>query len=116
MKEIKKVTSSDRSVAQWRDLRFLFTSTSKTYTVAATLNFVIPTRGEGPAVSAMLREITPPDSKPRSRWLACAAITLALIGVGIAIIYSRQRLSIDPRQVTLPADGAEHPAFRIRLP
>jgi uncharacterized protein YfaT (DUF1175 family) len=64
----------------------------------------------------MLREITPPDSKPRSRWLACAAITLALIGVGIAIIYSRQRLSIDPRQVTLPADGAEHPAFRIRLP
>jgi hypothetical protein len=27
MKEIKKVTASDRSVAEWRDLRFLFPST-----------------------------------------------------------------------------------------
>ena len=34
----------------------------------------------------------------------------------IAIIYTRQRLIIDPDHVTLPADGAEHLAFRIRLP
>jgi hypothetical protein len=55
-----------------------------------------------------------PNSKRRRRWLPYAAIALALIGA--CIIYSRQRLTIDSRQVTLPADGAEHPAFRIRLP
>jgi len=40
---------------------------------------------------------------------------LALI-TGIAIIYHRQRPSIDPRSITLPADGADHDALRIRLP
>jgi uncharacterized protein YfaT (DUF1175 family) len=64
----------------------------------------------------MLRENLPPDLKRQSKWLAYAAVTLALIGACIAIIYTHQRLSIDPQQVTLPADGAEHAAFRIRLP
>ena len=63
-------------------------------------------------MSTMLRENTPPDLKRRGRWFAVPA----LIGVCMAIIYSRQRLSIEPPQVTLPADGAEHTAFRIRLP
>jgi uncharacterized protein len=34
----------------------------------------------------------------------------------MAILYHRQRPSIDPRSITLPADGAEHDALRIRLP
>jgi hypothetical protein len=34
----------------------------------------------------------------------------------IAILYHRQRPSIDPRSITLPADGEEHDALRIRLP
>jgi uncharacterized protein YfaT (DUF1175 family) len=64
----------------------------------------------------MLREKMPPDLKRRSKWSAYAAIALALMSACIAIIYSRQRLSVDPQQVTLPADGAEHRAFRVRLP
>src|SRR5277367_4970491 len=68
------------------------------------------------AVSTMLREKMLPNSKRQRRWLPYAAIALALTAVSIAIIYSHQRLSIDPRQVALPADGAEHAAFRIRLP
>ena len=63
-------------------------------------------------MSTMLREKMPPGLKRQSKWLAYAAITLACI----AIIYTRQRLTIDPKQVTLPADGAEHLAFRIRQP
>ncbi len=51
-----------------------------------------------------------------SAMLRYAAVALALMGACAAIIYTRQRLSIDPQQVTLPADGAEHAAFRIRLP
>jgi uncharacterized protein len=34
----------------------------------------------------------------------------------IAFLYHRQRPSIAPRSITLPADGAEHDALRIRLP
>jgi hypothetical protein len=34
----------------------------------------------------------------------------------IAILYYRQRPSIVPRSITVPADGAEHDALRIRLP
>jgi hypothetical protein len=64
----------------------------------------------------MLRENTPPDLKQRSKWLAYAAIAFALILACIAFLYSRQRLLIEPDQVTLPADGAEHVAFRVRLP
>jgi uncharacterized protein YfaT (DUF1175 family) len=40
-------------------------------------------------------------------------LALALLD---AIIYSHQTLTIEPRQITLPADGAEHEALRIRLP
>jgi uncharacterized protein len=65
-------------------------------------------------VSTMLRENPPPALKRQSKWLAYAAVTLMC--VSITVLYSRQRLSIDPRQVTLAADGAEHIAFRIRLP
>jgi uncharacterized protein len=52
----------------------------------------------------------------RSKWRVYAVIAFALIGSCIALIYSRQRLSIEPQQVILPADGAEHEAFRFRLP
>ena len=34
----------------------------------------------------------------------------------LATVYLHQRLSIEPTQITLPADGAEHEALRIRLP
>jgi uncharacterized protein len=64
----------------------------------------------------MLREKMLPNLKRKRRWMAHAAIALALIGASIAITYNRQRPSIDPQQLTLPADGAEHPAFHIRLP
>jgi uncharacterized protein YfaT (DUF1175 family) len=64
----------------------------------------------------MLTGNTPADLERQSKWLAYTAIAFALIGGCTAIIYTRQRPSIDPQQVTLPADGAEHAAFRIRLP
>jgi len=67
-------------------------------------------------VSTMLRENTPPDLKRQRSWLSYTAIAFALLGASIAITYRHQRPSIDPQQVTLPADGAEHPVFRIRLP
>jgi uncharacterized protein YfaT (DUF1175 family) len=38
------------------------------------------------------------------------------MAVCIAGIWRGERLNIEPHQVTLPADGAEHVAFRIRLP
>ncbi len=42
---------------------------------------------------------------------------LALILVAVAFLaYQRQRLSIEPSQVILPADGAEHNALRIGFP
>ena len=62
----------------------------------------------------MLREKMPPNLKEK-RWLPYTALAVALIGASI-IIYTRPRPSIDPKQLTLPADGAEHSAFRIRLP
>jgi uncharacterized protein YfaT (DUF1175 family) len=43
-------------------------------------------------------------------------IAFALIWACIAFLYGRQRLRIEPPQVRLPADGAEHVAFRVRLP
>jgi uncharacterized protein len=61
----------------------------------------------------MLREKMLPNLKRKRRWMAYAAIGIALIA---AIIYTHQRPTIDPKQLSLPADGAEHPAFRIRLP
>ncbi len=54
--------------------------------------------------------------KRRSQWWSYVALASALIGACLTIIYTRQRMTIAPQQVTLPADGAEHPAFRIRLP
>ena len=38
------------------------------------------------------------------------------MAVCIAGIWRSERLNTEPHQVTLPADGAEHVAFRIRLP
>jgi uncharacterized protein len=50
-----------------------------------------------------------------AKWLA--AFGLVLIAAGTIVYrYHHQRLSIEPGQVTLPADGAEHEAFHIRLP
>jgi uncharacterized protein YfaT (DUF1175 family) len=51
-----------------------------------------------------------------AQWLAAGALALCLIVVSVAIIYREQRLSIEPAQITLPADGADHEALRIRLP
>ena len=50
---------------------------------------------------------------PRAVWLGI--VTLTLVAVAF-LVYRRQRLSIEPSQVTLPADGAEHNALRIGLP
>jgi uncharacterized protein len=52
----------------------------------------------------------------RSEWLAYTAIAFALTLACVAFIYCHQRLRIEPGQLTLPADGAEHVAFRVRLP
>jgi uncharacterized protein YfaT (DUF1175 family) len=52
-----------------------------------------------------------------SYWVkAGAALALCLAAAVIATIYRNQRLSVEPSQITLPADGAEHSALRIRLP
>jgi hypothetical protein len=48
-----------------------------------------------------------------ARSIGFAALALTTT---IAILYRRQRPSIDPRSITLPAEGAEHDALRIRLP
>jgi uncharacterized protein len=58
----------------------------------------------------------PPGLKRQSKWWMYVAIALALMGAYITIVYTHQRLTIDPDQITLPADGAGHPAFRIRRP
>jgi uncharacterized protein len=50
-----------------------------------------------------------------AKWLAAFALVLIAAGT-IVYRYHHQRLSIEPGQVTLPADGAEHEAFHIRLP
>lgn len=44
---------------------------------------------------------------------AGTVVVLMFLAAGI---YHRQRLTIEPSQVTLPADGAEHQAIRIRVP
>jgi uncharacterized protein YfaT (DUF1175 family) len=48
-----------------------------------------------------------------ARYLCIAALALTAT---MAIFYFRQRPGIDPHSITLPADGAEHEALRIRLP
>jgi uncharacterized protein len=50
---------------------------------------------------------------PRAIWLGI--LILALVAVAF-LFYQRQRLSIEPSQITLPADGAEHNALRIGFP
>ena len=51
---------------------------------------------------------------PRAaRYICIAALAFT---TATAILYHRQRPIIDPRSITLPADGAEHKALRIRLP
>ena len=51
---------------------------------------------------------------PRARWLGILSLSLAAV---VFLVYRRQQhLSIEPRQVTLPADGAEHSALRIGFP
>ncbi len=51
---------------------------------------------------------------PHAWWVGI--LSLGLAAAGFAVVYHQQRLSIDPSQLTLPADGAEHPAIRIRVP
>jgi uncharacterized protein len=48
-----------------------------------------------------------------AKWLLILAFAFAAAGVAV---YQRQRLEIRPNRVTLPADGAEHEALRIRVP
>ncbi len=50
----------------------------------------------------------------RAVWLP--AFIFVLVVAGLAATYLPQRLSIEPTKITLPADGAEHQALRIRLP
>jgi uncharacterized protein len=51
------------------------------------------------------------------KWLLLSVATaLGLTAVILAIHYHRERLTIESRHITLQADGAEHEAFRIRLP
>ncbi len=49
----------------------------------------------------------------RKRWLAYASLALVLAA---ALLYTQQHLTIQPAQVTLPADGGQHQALTIRLP
>jgi uncharacterized protein YfaT (DUF1175 family) len=51
---------------------------------------------------------------PRAVWLGI--LTLGFVAIALGVVYRRQRLSIEPAQITLPADGAEHDALRIRVP
>jgi uncharacterized protein YfaT (DUF1175 family) len=46
-------------------------------------------------------------------WLALLTFGL---GAAAIVIYGNQQLTITPDRLTLPADGAEHDAFRIRVP
>ena len=50
------------------------------------------------------------------QWLLIVAAAPGLTGVILAVRYHRERLAIEPRHITLQADGAEHEAFRVRLP
>ncbi len=61
-------------------------------------------------MSTVLRENTPPNLNQRKRWLRLRGHRHRPGRAPcIAITYTRQRPSIDPQQLTLPADGAEHP-------
>jgi uncharacterized protein len=54
--------------------------------------------------------------KRKRSWLVDAGITIGVMGAWIAVTYARQRPTVEPQRLILPADGAEHAAFRIRLP
>jgi uncharacterized protein YfaT (DUF1175 family) len=47
------------------------------------------------------------------KWAAVLVIAFGVTGI---VIYRNQRLSVSPGRITLPADGAEHEALRIRAP
>jgi uncharacterized protein len=57
--------------------------------------------------------LTLPNATRRAIWLAGTTLVAC---VAAPALYHHQRLTIDPQQLTLPADGAEHPALRIHLP
>jgi uncharacterized protein len=46
-------------------------------------------------------------------WLLGLVLGLSVMCV---VVYRSQRLSITPNRITLPADGAEHEALRVRVP
>jgi uncharacterized protein len=48
----------------------------------------------------------------RQWWPAYALLAI----VAVILAYAHQQLTIQPTQVTLPADGAQHEAFSVRLP
>jgi uncharacterized protein YfaT (DUF1175 family) len=50
---------------------------------------------------------------PPTKWLGILTVTLVAFAF---LVYRRQRLSIEPSQITLPADGAEHTALRVGFP
>jgi hypothetical protein len=57
-----------------------------------------------------------PHAARTARWLGGAGFVLGLIASGLAISYHQQHVSIEPGQIILSADGAEHDALRIRVP
>jgi hypothetical protein len=52
----------------------------------------------------------------RRNTLLIVAALGSIAAAGVNILYRHQRLIIDPGQVTLPADGAEHEALSVRVP
>jgi uncharacterized protein YfaT (DUF1175 family) len=50
----------------------------------------------------------------RAAWIP--GVVLALVLLGLAAPYLQQHPTIEPAQIALPADGAEHEALRIHLP
>jgi uncharacterized protein len=60
--------------------------------------------------------LTATEGTRRGKWFAYAALALGAMAACMAVIWRSERLNIEPHQVTLPADGAEHVALRIRLP
>lgn len=49
-----------------------------------------------------------------TKWRPFAA-GLVVLGLAALQLHSPKRLDISPSNLTLPADGAEHPAFRVRF-
>ncbi len=62
--------------------------------------------------SAACKTISVTTKWKSASWLAGCVVILALIA---SLFYRAQRLTIEPTHITLPADGSEHDAFRIRF-